>query len=55
MIRGLAAEVRKGLVLLEIAIADLASNPDTTTEQLERLREKLDEIRRFIIDAVGRK
>jgi hypothetical protein len=37
----LASEIKKELVLLEIAIADMASNPDVTIEQLEQLKEAL--------------
>jgi hypothetical protein len=46
--------VKKELALLEIAIADLASDPDVTIEQLERLREEIDKVRQFVIDALRR-
>jgi hypothetical protein len=39
---------------LEIAIADLAFDPDTTVEQLKQLEEKLREIRAFIVRAIKR-
>jgi hypothetical protein len=47
-------EVKKELALLEIAIADLASDPDVTIEQLERLREEIEKVRQFVIDALRR-
>ena len=47
-------EVKKELALLEIAIADLASDPDVTIEQLERLREEIEKVRQFVVDAFRR-
>jgi hypothetical protein len=50
----LASEIKKELVLLETAIADMASNPDVTIEQLEQLKEAIEETRQQIIHALKR-
>jgi hypothetical protein len=46
--------VKKELAFLERAIADLASDPDVTIEQFERLREEIEKVRRFVIDGLRR-
>jgi hypothetical protein len=50
----LASEIKKELVLLEIAIADMALNPDVTIQQLEQLKEAIEETRQHIIHALKR-
>jgi hypothetical protein len=46
--------VKKELALLEIAIADLASDPDVTIEELEWLRKEIEKVRQFVSDALRR-
>jgi hypothetical protein len=46
--------VKKELALLEIGIANLASDPDVTIEQLERLREEIEKVQQFVMDALRR-
>ena len=46
--------LKKELASLEIAIADLVSDPDVTIEQLERLRGEIEKVRQFVVDALRR-
>jgi hypothetical protein len=46
--------LKKELAFLGIAIADLVSDPDVTIEQLERLREEIEKVRQFVMDALRR-